>query len=229
MTKVSVILTVYNKPRWLKECIDSVIGQTYQDWELIIMEDNSPDSRVKSILENDYSFHPKIKIHYSNTAEENRFKTARYATLINEGIRNHSSGKYITYLVDDDYYFPWRLETMVKTLESRAIDIVYGSQLFVDAEGRIAGYRKTQGILENAWDKVDHNSVMHTRRVFDQAGGWDDDPGTWGGSDSYFWRRIAWNTPYEFYPLSDNMPNEAKRYHDDSIQWAMSNNNFFPG
>src|SRR5687768_15604015 len=113
MPKVSVILTVYNKPQWLKQCIDSVFGQTYQDWELIIMEDNSPDPRVKDILERDYAWHEKVQVHYSNVSEEDRYKTARYATLINEAVREHATGKYITYLVDDDYYFPWRLETMV--------------------------------------------------------------------------------------------------------------------
>ena len=49
--KVSIILTVYNKPEWLNECIDSVINQTYENWELFIMEDNSPNPAVRQIID----------------------------------------------------------------------------------------------------------------------------------------------------------------------------------
>lgn len=229
MAKVSVILTVYNKPQWLKQCIESVLLQTYEDWELIIMEDNSPDPRVKSIV-SEYESHRKIQVHYSNVSEEDRYKTARYATLINEAVRNHSTGKYITYLADDDYYLPWRLEVMASDLDLvPGHRIVYGAQLSVDADGNIAGARRTEGMLRNGWDKVDHNSVMHRREVFDAVDGWDDNVGTWGGADSYFWRRVSeLDPPAYLYPVGNDMPNEAKRYHTDSVQWKIANKVFFP-
>jgi spore maturation protein CgeD len=224
MPEVSVILTVY-KSQWLKECIDSVLNQSYKDWELIILEDNSPDLNVKKILKT-YSSHPRVKIFYSDISEEDRYKTARYATLINYGVRQMSSGKYITYLNDDDFYYPDRLQKMVDKLYEENVYIVYGNQQVVDAGGNNAGIREVHGVIDNAWDKVDHNSVMHYRSIFDEVDGWEDSATVWGGADSYFWRRMT-EAGYLFYPIEGD-PLDAKRYHEDAVQWKISYNVFFP-
>lgn len=230
--KVSVILTVYNKPEWLNECIDSVFNQTYQNWELIILEDNSPDPTVKEIIEQ-YTDDPRVVVYYSNVSEEERFLTARYATLINIGVKYISSGDYITYLTDDDFFYPHRLERMVKELEENPeIHAVYGSQQTVDASGGKGGIRHTQGILgpstnSSGFDKIDHNSVMHRRKVFFDADGWYDVPGVWGGADAYFWRRIN-EAGYDFHPIDDVPPMDAKRYHTKNVQTMLVENRFFP-
>ncbi len=222
---VSVVMTVYNKPQWLKQSIESVNSQTYGTWELIIMEDNSPNPEVKEILR-EYESHPKMQVHYHDTSDEERFETTRYATLINEAVRQHSSGSLITYIGDDDFFYNYRLKDMIDSIIEYEVDVVYGSQHFCDVNGNVSGYRKTRGILSNAWDKVDHNSVLHTRRSFDAVDGWDDNKGTWGGADSYFWRKLN-HAGFSFYPVGD-MPGEVKRYHEESVQWQMSNNQFFP-
>lgn len=220
---VSIVLTVYNKPQWLRQSIDSVLTQTYGNWELLIMEDNSPDKEVHKILA-EYK-DPRIKMYFSCVPESKRYETARYATLINLAVRNMSKGDFISYLTDDDYYYPHRLEKMVAKLGT-GVDVVYGAQQIVDADGNPAGIRGDFGDIDWAWNLVDHNSVMHTRDAFDIAGGWDDDPGTWGGADSYFWRRLT-EAGFTFYTVGPE-PNEAKRYHTDSIQWLISNHKF-PG
>jgi spore maturation protein CgeD len=165
MPKVSIILTVYNKPQWLRECIDSVINQTYDNWQLIILEDNSPLPEVREIIQS-YLPNDKIKVYYSDVTEEERYKTARYATLINYGVRNLSEGEYITYLTDDDFYYPHRLQKMVECLSVDNVSIVYGNQQVVDADGNKAGIRYTDGILYDAWNKFDHNSVMQRKEIF---------------------------------------------------------------
>lgn len=225
MPRVSVILTVYNKPQWLNECIDSVLNQTYDDWELIILEDNSPKPEVKIILES-YKLNDKIQIYYSDIQEEERYKTARYATLINHGVRTMSSGEFITYLTDDDFYYPDRLEKMVKMLDISGVPIVYGNQQTVDENGNLCGIRETKGILDSAWNVVDHNSVMHRRELFDEAGGWPDSPDIWGGADAHFWERLT-NLGHKFYPINGK-PLDAKRYHTESVQWLVHNGKFFP-
>jgi len=225
MPKVSVILTVYNKPQWLRQCIDSVLAQTFDDWELIVLEDNSPNQEVKNILEQ-YSSNEKIKIYYSDVTEEDRYKTARYATLINHGVRNMSSGEYISYLTDDDFYYPNRLEKMAKMLDITGVPIVYGNQQVVDADGNPSGIRETQGILDSAWNIVDHNSVMHRRDVFFEAEGWPDSPDIWGGADAHFWERVT-SLGHKFYPI-EGAPLDAKRYHTGSVQWLVHNGQFFP-
>lgn len=225
MPKVSVILTVYNKPQWLKQSIDSVVNQTFQDWELIIMEDNSPDPLVREIIET-YTDDPRVTAVFSDVTEEERYKTTRYATLINQAVNDISSGDYITYLTDDDYYYPHRLAVMVKELEEKNASVVYGNQDVVDADGNCSGVREVSGILDDAWNKVDHNSVMHAKECFIEVGGWADTPDIWGGGDAHFWRKLT-EAGYKFYPV-EGASTEAKRYHEGSVQWLVHNGKFFP-
>jgi spore maturation protein CgeD len=226
---VSVILTVYNKPQFLRECIDSVLNQTYQNWELIILEDNSPNPEVRQII--DSYDDPRIVTYFSEVSETDRYKTARYATLINIGFLM-SEGDYITYLTDDDFFYPHRLERMVAELQKPGISAVYGPQQTVDATGGKGGIRETKGILgpstgTEGFNNIDHNSVMHTREVFVKAKGWYDVAGVWGGADAYFWRRVN-EAGYDFYPIDDVPPMDAKRYHETNVQTLIVKGIFFP-
>ena len=230
--KVSIILTVYNRPQYLNQCIDSVLNQTYKNWELIIMDDNSSDVLTKEII-NSYYDDRIIKV-FGNVSEEDRFKTARYATLINEAFPI-SSGDLITYLVDDDLYYPDRLKTLVDyMLQNPDHKVVYHPLENVDASGKGAGVRGIKGILDGktentqAFNYVDHNMVMHTRQAFIDANGWYDDAGVWGGADAYFWQRLN-QAGYLFYPVGDNdKPLAAKRYHETNLQARLVRGEFFP-
>jgi spore maturation protein CgeD len=230
--KVSIILTVYNKPKWLRECIDSVINQTYSNWELFIMEDNSPDPAVLEII--DSYTDPRIFKYFSKISEQDRYKTARYATLINNAFPM-TSGKYITYLVDDDKYMANRLQILVDYMDTNPQhEAVYHSLLNIDADSNPGGIRGLKGVLDGlteetqAFNYVDHNMVMHTADVFRHAGGWYDVPGVWGGADAYFWRRIN-EAGYALYPVgSSDYPLAAKRYHAENLQAKIVRGEFFP-
>lgn len=230
--KVSVLLTVYNKPEWLKECIDSVVEQTFEDWELLVLEDNSPDPRVREILES-YT-DPRIRLFYANTTEEERYATARYATMINLGFP-YTSGEYITYLVDDDRYYPHRLQTLVDYMDAHPDHkVVYHPLVNIDTEGIQRGVRGIKGILDGLtedtqpFNYVDHNQVMHVRQAFIDVCGWYDVSGVWGGADAYFWRRLT-EAGYKFYPVGDNAdPLAGKRYHANNVQTQIVEGRFFP-
>lgn len=227
MPKVSVILTVYNKPKWLVQSIESVLSQTLEDTELIIMEDNSPDPTVGYIL-NDYEGLPNVKIYRSDVSDEERFKTARYATLINKAVREFSTGEYITYLADDDYYYPQRCEVMANALSDHPEwEVVFSTQHVVDVDGNARGMRVFYEPVKKAWDAIDHNSVMHRRELFFDVGGWPDYPNAWGGADARFFREIN-DKGILFYPVAPGVPLEAKRYHTESVQWLIANGQFFP-
>jgi spore maturation protein CgeD len=231
--KVSILMTCYNKPEWLKECIDSVINQTFTDWELLIFDDNSPDPEVFKILDQ-YVDHPQVAIWNSLVTEDERYETARYATLIN-AMFPWSKGEYITYLVDDDKYYPDRLQVLVDHMDANPDhQVVYHPLYNIDADGNPGGVRGIKGILDGktdetkAFDYVDHNMVMHTRQAFIDAGGWYDVKGVWGGADAYFWRRLN-EAGYLFYPVGDNShPLAGKRYHHKNVQTMMVENRFFP-
>lgn len=102
----SVICPIYNSELFLKECIKSVIDQTFLDWELILVDDGSTDNSL-SICTQFKKTNNKIKI----------FKSDHKGTLIarNLGIK-HSNGKYLLFLDSDDYFNLDTLEKCYKNL-----------------------------------------------------------------------------------------------------------------
>jgi spore maturation protein CgeD len=209
-SKISVIITSYNKPNTVGKAIESVLNQTYGNWELFIMDDNSNQGTVQVIKK----YLTDKRIYYFNSFIEDgeRYKTTRYATLINEAIPK-TSGEYITYLTDDTLFLPHRFKIMVGLLENNPkIEIVYSQQLikWLDEKGRFKREmtRYTKGILTNAAEKVDHCSVMHTRNILKKIKGdfgnyWDDDPTYWFYGDAAFWNRVS---KYgHFYPIPETL------------------------
>ncbi|MDE3838794.1 maturation of the outermost layer of the spore [Bacillus methanolicus] len=203
---ISIILTSYNKPDTIDIAIESVLAQFFDNWELFIMDDNSNQRTVEIIQR--YLNHPKIFYFNSNIQDSERYKTTRYATLINNAIPK-TKGKYITYLTDDNIFLPDRLETMARVLSKNPnIEIVYSQQLVrtIDEYGRVKRetVRKTYGVLKNPIGLVDHCSIMHTRSIADKiykeyGNYWDDDPAYWFNGDAAFWNRLTKFKP--FYPI----------------------------
>ncbi|WP_342394142.1 glycosyltransferase family A protein [Bacillus aerius] len=206
--KVSVILTSYNKPDFIDRVLKSMIEQTYQNWELLIMDDGSEPETLKKIQ----PFLSDERIHlYPHTVHPaKRLMTVRYATLINEAL-TRISGELICYLTDDTMYCKDRLQKMVDVFQSKShVDIVYSSQRVVHIDKHLVEtmtfVREAEHVLEHASFQVDHCSVMHRRRLLpliDEKFGqyWDDDPKHWHHADSVFWMRL--NHFAAFYPLKE--------------------------
>ncbi|OGL52036.1 hypothetical protein A3K55_00495 [Candidatus Shapirobacteria bacterium RBG_13_44_7] len=105
---ISVIIPVYDpNPDHLKTAIESVIDQTYQNWELIIINDASPNPQIQILLEL-FSNHPKIKIIHN-------LKNLNIVASTNLGIRE-SRGEYIAFFDHDDYLFPQALSYIAQNL-----------------------------------------------------------------------------------------------------------------
>ncbi len=106
---VSILTTIYNREKYLADCIDSVLGSTYQDWELIIVDDQSTDSSV-GIAQSYAAKDDRIKVYVNeqNLGDyPNRNQAAAYA-----------QGKYLKYLDADDLIYPHGLQIMVETMEA---------------------------------------------------------------------------------------------------------------
>lgn len=109
MVKVSIILPVYNSEKNIQKTIDSVLNQTYKDYELIIVNDGSTDNTKNMCLEKQQE--NKNKIIYIEQ-ENNGVSCAR-----NCGI-NKAQGKYIMFIDSDDIYEKYMIEKMVEVLEN---------------------------------------------------------------------------------------------------------------
>lgn len=110
---ISIIMPTYNVEQYLRQCLDSVIGQTFTDYELIIIDDGSSDGTVSIITEYEERY-PNIHF-YSQ-------QHGRQAKARNLGI-SKSKGKYITFLDGDDYWPEDHLEELVKALSRDDSDI----------------------------------------------------------------------------------------------------------
>lgn len=227
-TRVSVILTSYNRPYFLMQAVSSVLIQTTRDFELIICDDNSPDPLVEDILSTFENHDAHVRVYRSGVQESERYKTARYATMINSVVRTMVKGEFITYLTDDDIFYPDRLERGLALFDEHPeYQVIYFNQNVLDLDLRICGQRQfNDQPMKKAWDAIDHNSVMHRTSLYSEVDGWPENRNLWGGADAIFFKRINENG-HLFMPVGGR-PGDGHRYHEDSVQWKVANNCFFP-
>jgi len=171
MPEVSVIMPVYNGERFLAEAIESVLSQSFEDLELICVDDGSIDES-KDII---HSFHDeRIKYLY----QKNSGSPARGR---NVGI-NESKGNYIAFIDQDDLYMPESIYERVNCfINDPKINFVYSDCEIIDVEGN----RISDSIITHA-NKIPYSGkcfkklflgnfipiqgVMVNRKVFDSVG-----------------------------------------------------------
>ena len=212
--KVSIILTTHGTAPYLKQAIGSVLAQTYENWECIIVCDGAlqvePQPYGWGI-----SDHRMIQPVY----EVPEGVRCRFAYTINQAFKR-CNGEFITYLCHDDLYLPWRLEWMTRLLELWSWDICFGWQKLLDETPDKDNFDDIfddirKGNPNQPAGTVDHSSVMHRRECFEKAGGWDEAaPPRYG--DMYFWQRLQ-AAGYKFHCIPEVL--DAHRFNPHSISW----------
>ena len=122
---VSVVIIFLNAERFIEEAIESVYAQSFDDWELLLVDDGSTDRSTQVALR--HAAMKPGKVHYLQHANhENRGMSASR----NRGI-HESRGKYIAFLDADDVWLPGKLGEQVAILDSHPeADMVYGSSQY---------------------------------------------------------------------------------------------------
>ena len=110
---VSIIIPTYGNPAFLNNSIKSVLNQSFKDWELIIVDDNDPNSSFRKQTQNIVNSYSDDRIKYILHPRNQNGAVAR-----NTGIRE-SRGKYISFLDSDDEYLPNRLKKCVEVLDDQ--------------------------------------------------------------------------------------------------------------
>jgi len=131
MPLVSVIMNVRNGASTLREALDSVVAQTFADWELIVWDDCSTDDSATIVAQ--YS-DPRIR--YFLSSELTSLGLAR-----NDAIRQ-AQGEWLAFLDQDDLWLPRKLE-MQMALADHAIGIIYGRTVRFYPNGRERDYDQT--------------------------------------------------------------------------------------
>lgn len=124
--KVGVVIAVYNSEKFVEEAIESILNQTYQDFEIIVVDDGSTDESADIIK----SFNDKRIIYMY---QENQ----GHADAKNKGVLR-SKGKYKAFLDSDDVWLPEKLEKQVAILDSNPeIALVYSDCYYADVRGKV--------------------------------------------------------------------------------------------
>ncbi|MGL4503388.1 MAG: glycosyltransferase [Planktothrix sp.] len=194
MPTISVIIPAYNSENTIQETIESVLNQTFQDLELIVINDGSVDKTLEVIS----SFSDaRIQVFsYSNSgAQKSR----------NRGI-SHASGEYLSFLDSDDMWEPEKLEFQLKALqENSEAAVAYSWTNWIDESGKFlrrGSYISKTGdifanlllvdFIENGSNPLIRANAMAEVGYFDES--------LVGGQDWDMWLRLAARYPFVAVP-----------------------------
>lgn len=215
---ISVIMPAFNSEAFISEAIASVIGQTYSNWELIVVDDGSTD-RTKQIVDKYVREDSRIKYIYQ--------KNAGPAAARNKGIQT-SSGWYIAFLDSDDIWYLDKLEKQMNFLTSHPGYVVYGGRNYILKEGsgfvesgQIRLFKNFDSIRENFEYILFHpnltitSTVLFEKSLLDKIGIFDESPDIC--EDDNLFIRMASHS--NFHALDE--PVDYRRKHDQSYSGAV--------
>jgi glycosyltransferase involved in cell wall biosynthesis len=196
MPAVSVIIPTYNRADFLRLAITSVLNQTFQDFEIIVVDDASEDHTHEVV----HNFRDK-RIKYIRHEVNKRVAAAR-----NTGVLN-SSGDYVAFVDDDDEWLPKKLQMQVALLEddTSTVGVVYTGYVQIDrSTGRILEQiiHKRKGNICN--DILESNfigpasTVLIRRKCFDRVGLFDENIEF--GEEYDLWIRVSKEFYFECVP-----------------------------
>ncbi|MFD2938723.1 glycosyltransferase family 2 protein [Flavobacterium notoginsengisoli] len=196
MAFFSVIIPLYNKEHFIENTIQSILDQTFQDFEIIVVNDGSTDKSEEKLLKFKDS-----RIHYFSKKNEGA-STAR-----NYGIEKAKSD-FITFLDADDYWYPTFLETMFNLISKVPDQNVFSAAIEFDTSKKIIPVQYSISKSNNDFEIVNYfkaslkETVLCTscavfhKTVFEKAGNFD--TRIKSGQDTDLWIRIGLLYPVVF-------------------------------
>ncbi|MCR5834282.1 MAG: glycosyltransferase family 2 protein [Selenomonadaceae bacterium] len=169
---ISVIIPMYNAERYIGECLDSLLAQTFQDFEVIVVDDCSTDNSIATVKNYSKKFGGRLKI-------ASMKKNSGYAGFPrNKGIEL-SRGEYISFIDNDDAFTPTALEKLYSVAEDFDADVVACEKYYpifdkdwhnaeAHAKAKIASYKRGNFVdkptlLENDLEK---RTIAFSQRNF---------------------------------------------------------------
>jgi glycosyltransferase involved in cell wall biosynthesis len=197
--KVSIIMPVLNGEKFIDLAIGSIVAQTFQDYELIVINDGSTDATCERLAR----FEPHMKLTILHHSAKQGI-----ARSVNDGIR-HARGGCIAFLDHDDEWFPEFLQTQVGYLEAHTeVGMVHSDFQTIDGAGEIIEHsvalcrhrrRPSGSVFADLFmdSFIVGNSVLIRKECFERLGGFDETL-RWG--DYHMWLRIARHYRVDYVP-----------------------------
>ncbi|MBF0511928.1 MAG: glycosyltransferase [Candidatus Omnitrophica bacterium] len=206
MPKVSVIIPTYNRGQYIQQALESVLAQTFHDYEIIVIDDGSTDN-TQEILRRF-----KGKIRSMRQDNQGISKTRNQAI-------SRSNGQYIAFLDSDDYWVSEKLEEQVRILDRHPhVGLVYARMPIINEQGERIGM-KPSGVcgrnfkeLLEVWGDLPTSTIMTRKECFERAGLFDTSLCTMEDID--MWIRIA--RYYDLYEIENKVLAYYRR-HEEQI------------
>jgi glycosyltransferase involved in cell wall biosynthesis len=192
LPKVSIGLPAF-KARYLHEAVESVLNQTYKDFELIIVNDDSPEN-VEEIV---FKFDDERIKYYKNDENLGKYSVVKSWNRC----LDYANGEYFVLFSDDDVYHPDFLLEMIKLAEKYSeLDVFHCRVKIIDKDGGTVSYAPTcpeyEDLVNFMWHRVSGYRVQYVTdflcrtKALVAIGGFYDLPLAWG-SDDVTWYQLA--------------------------------------
>ena len=213
---VSVIMPTYNRADYLKKAVQSILDQTFNNFELVIINNYSTDDTLEVI----------------NAFNDSRIKVINFknggviAKSRNQGIMQ-SVGKYIAFLDDDDLWCPDKLELQIKYMDEHPeFDLVYSNALIIDEHGNKNGLLKDSKDAKTGHvflDLLYENfipvlTVLMKREIIETNGVFNEDPSMRAAEDFEYWLRTSLKFNFGYIDKALTL----YRIHSESVSMAIN-------
>jgi len=188
---ISIVVPIYNTEKYLIETVDSVLNQTYGNWELLLIDDGSSDGS-REICEMYTNSNERIFYYYKENGGQ--------ASARNFGIKQ-SKGKYISFLDSDDIWLPNKLSDQIEDLKKYNPDFLYGLGYYYYPKQEkelvpyewICGEMTGNSFFNTLYHScaVNTNTVLIRKTLFNQVGYFNESEVMRGTEDWDLWLRIA--------------------------------------
>ncbi len=197
MATVSVIIPLYNKSQYVRRALESVFAQSYEDFEVVVVDDGSTDDGPEQVRQ--YTDSRLTLVHQANAGP---------GAARNRGI-SESKGELLTFLDADDEWMPWFLESsMAKLKNNPCCDLIASTSFLGKERMDVSPIYEKLGITAGAW-KLQNNmplkqllsmryifltcSILCKREIVERYGGFRQESGCNYGEDTYLWLQIMLN------------------------------------
>lgn len=190
MHPVSVVISTYNRDRYVGLAIESVLSQTFPGIELIVVDDGSTDSTQEVVSR----FGSRVRYAYQDNAER--------AAARNHGLRL-ASGDYVAFLDSDDVWLPDKIEQELRRFELHPeAGVVFSDAMFMDESGASLGHLIRRAYEGNVLRRIVRRNFVHIgahlirRRLLLDVNGFNETRALSGSEDWEAWVRLAAVRPF---------------------------------